>query len=255
MLQLPIEQQILLGLEILALLALCVRIWSQGLYKVYSYFFGYLILEVLQALIPVLVPLRSRLYRDLYLVSQALLVGFAALVVLELYSKVLRDLTGIAGIARRYIKVTLVVALVIAFLPLLVEKSEPTMMGYLFSYEQTVMLSLVVFLLLASVFLVYYPVPLGKNVIIYLTGYTLYFLTTSTLTFINNMGYIWNRVSGSLDMGVLVSCVLFWLFALSRRGEEKRLVVGHQWNLADEQKLRAQLDAINASLLRAGGKS
>jgi hypothetical protein len=32
------------------------------------------------------------------------------------------------------------------------------------------------------------------------------------------------------------------------------LVVGHQWNPADENKLRAQLEAINASLLRAGGR-
>jgi hypothetical protein len=52
-------------------------------------------------------------------------------------------------------------------------------------------------------------------------------------------------------MGVEAVCFIFWLLALSRQGEYKRVVVGHQWNPADEQKLRAQLDAINASLLRA----
>jgi hypothetical protein len=138
---------------------------------------------------------------------------------------------------------------------LLVEKSEPTLMGYLFSYERTVMSSLVVFLLLASAFLVYYPVPLGRNVVVYLIGYALYFSTKATLAFINNLGYTENRALSTLDMGVALVCLICWLFALSRRGEEKRLVVGHQWNPADEQKLRAQLDAINASLLRAGGKS
>jgi hypothetical protein len=47
---------------------------------------------------------------------------------------------------------------------------------------------------------------------------------------------------------------VLWLLALSRQGETKRVVVGHQWNPADQQKLRAQLDAINASLLRARRK-
>ena len=37
-------------------------------------------------------------------------------------------------------------------------------------------------------------------------------------------------------------------------GEIKRVVVGHQWNPGDEQRLLAQLDAINASLLRSGRK-
>jgi len=253
--QLPIEQQILLILEIAVLAILCIRIWKEGLHRIYSYFFGYLVLDLLQALVPLLVPLRSHLYLDLYLASQALIVAVSALVVLELYSKVLRDLAGIATIARRYIKVTLGLALIIAFLPLHLEKTAATLMGYLFSYERAVMWSLVVFLLLASGFLLYYPVPLGRNVVAYLTGYASYFLTTATLTFINNLGYIRNRLLGSVDMGMSVTCLLFWLFALNRQGEEKRMVVGHQWKPADEQKLRAQLDAINATLLRASGKS
>jgi hypothetical protein len=128
-------------------------------------------------------------------------------------------------------------------------------MGYLFSYERTVMSSLVVFVLLVGVFLLYYPVPLGRNVLAYLAGYSLYFLTKAALAFINNIGYIRNRLLGSIDMGVALICLALWLALLSRKGEDKRVVVGHQWNPADEQRLRAQLEAINTSLLRAGGKS
>jgi hypothetical protein len=32
------------------------------------------------------------------------------------------------------------------------------------------------------------------------------------------------------------------------------VVVGHQWNPGDEQRLLAQLEAINSSLLRSGRK-
>src|SRR5580658_1237424 len=101
--QLPIEQQFLLITEIAALAILCLRMWLAGLYRIYVYFFGYLVLELLQALIPVIVPLGSRLYRDLYVASQVFILGFYALVVLELYSNVLRDFPGIGGTARRYI--------------------------------------------------------------------------------------------------------------------------------------------------------
>jgi hypothetical protein len=252
--QLPIEQQILLFVEIIALAILCIRMWMAGLHKVYVYFFGYLLLELLQALIPVLVPVESRLYLDLYLTSQALITAFYALVVLELYSKVLGDLPGIAGTARRYIKFTVALAIVIAVLPLRLERAKTTALGYVTSFEQTVMFSLVIFVLLVSAFLVYYPVPLGRNVIVYSMGYAVFFLTRATFSLMLNLEHWWARQLSSIVMGVSVASLIFWIIALSRKGEIKRVVVGHQWNPGDEQRLLAQLDAINASLLRARGK-
>jgi hypothetical protein len=252
--QLPIEQQILLVAEIAALSILCLRMWLAGLHRVYVYFFGYLVLDLLQTLIPVLVPLESRLYRDLYVASQAFIVAFYALVVLELYSKVLRDLPGIARTTRRYIKVTLVLAIMIALLPLRLESANATLAGYFLFYERTVMLSLVVFMLLVTAFLVYYPVPLGRNVIVYSMGYAVFFVTRAMVALMTNLGRYWTRPVSSIAMAVSVLCLIFWIIALRRSGETKSVIVGHQWNPADEQKLRMQLDAINASLLRASGK-
>ena len=249
--QLPIEQQILLIVEIVALLALCVRMWLAGLHRVYVNFFRYLVLELLQALIPLFVPLESPLYRDLFVASQALIVAFYALVVLELYSVILRNLAGIAGVARHYIKVTLVFAILVSLLPLWIEKTPNTLTGYLFIFERPILSSLVAFVLLISGFLVYYPVPLGRNVIAYLAGYAVYFPTIATMAFFQNLGYFWNRQKGNIDMGISVLCLTFWLMALNRQGEDKRVVVGHHWNPRDEQRLLAQLEAINASLLRS----
>jgi len=249
--ELPIEQQILLLVEIAALLILCIRLWRDGLSRIYPYFFVYLILQLVQTLIAVLVPLQSRLYRDLFVTSEALIVAFDALVVVELCSVILRDLEGIARIARRYFRITLALAFVIALLPLRLENNTATMTGYLFAFERTVMSILVVFVLLISGFLVYYPVPLGRNVIVYLAGYATFFLTATTVTLINNLGYFWTRLLGGVSMGVFAVCLLFWLLMLNRQGENKRVVVGHQWNPSDEGRLLAQLEAINASLLRS----
>ena len=252
--QLPIEQQVLTVVQIGVLVALCSKLCWNGLYKVYAFFFGYLVLELLQALIPVFVPAASPIYRDTYVASYALIMCSYAFVILELYSVILGNLEGIAGVARRYIKITLVVALLLSVLPLAIEKTPNTVTGYLFSFERPILSSLIVFVLLIGGFLVYYPVPLGRNVIVYLTGYAVYFLTIATTAFINNLGYFWNRFKGSVDMSVSVLCLLFWLLALSRQGEDKQVVVGHHWKPGDEERLLAQLEAINASLLRSGRK-
>jgi hypothetical protein len=91
-------------------------------------------------------------------------------------------------------------------------------------------------------------------VVAYSVGYAVYFLTNTAVTLINNVGPRWNRELGNTSMTVSVICLVFWVIALGRDGEFRTAIIGHQWNLADEQRLRAQLDAINASLLRAGGK-
>ncbi|HTB19541.1 MAG TPA: hypothetical protein VK708_15575, partial [Bryobacteraceae bacterium] len=152
------------------------------------------------------------------------------------------------------IKFTLALAIVISLLPLLIEKTPNTLTGYLFIFERPVLSSLIVFVLLICVFLVYYPVPLGRNVIVYLAGYAVYFPMIAAMAFLQNLGYFWNRQKSNVDMGVTLACLVFWLLALSRQGESKRVVVGHQWKPDDEQRLLAQLEAINASLLRSGRK-
>jgi hypothetical protein len=252
--QLPIEQQVLIVAQIVALLALSARLMWDGLYKIYVYFFGYLLVELFQLLIPVFVPLNGRLYRDSFVASQALVICFSALVVLELYSVVLRGLPGIGSVSRRYIKVILVVAVLVSLLPLSMETTANTVTGYLFLFQRPIMTSLFILILLIMGFLVYYPVPLGRNVLVYLMGYGVYFVANATTIFIRNLGHYWNRPFSDVLMMVYFTCLAFWLFALNRSGEAKRVVLGHQWNPDDEGRLLAQLEAINASLLRSARK-
>lgn len=255
MAQLPIEQRILLALEIAALIALVIRLWFAKLHRVYAWFFGFLILELFQSVIPLVVPIAGHLYRDLFVASEALLVIVEILVVMELYSKVLGVLPGIADVARRYMRIAIVIAVIAAALPFPMERAATALTDYLFLFERIVTLLLIVFLLLISGFLVYYPVPLGRNVVVYLAGYAALFLTMATASFLNNLGYFWIRMLGSVNMSVFVVCLSFWLLMLNRQGEAKQVVVGHQWNPADEPRLISQLEAINASLLKSTRKS
>ena len=253
--QLPLEQQVLELAQIAILLALCAKLCWSGLYKIYIFFFSYLVLEFLQALIPVFMPLNGALYLYSYVASQAFIVCSYAFVVLELYSVILRNLRGIASVARRYIKITLAVAIVLSLLPLRIEKAPSTLFGDLLIFERPILSSMLICVLLITGFLVYYPVPIGRNVFVYLIGYAAYFIgEATTFFFVNNRGHYSYRWLSDLTTGFSVTCLMFWLVGLNRRGEEKDIVVGHQWNPGDDERLLEQLGAINARLLRSGRK-
>jgi len=123
-----------------------------------------------------------------------------------------------------------------------------------FVFERLMMSSLFILILLIAVFLIYYPIPIGRNVLFYLVGFAVYFVATGTTVFIRNLGHYWGRPMSDLYMGVYFGSLALWLFALNRRGETRSVVVGHQWNPSDERRLLGQLEAINASLLRSARK-
>src|ERR1700693_6210388 len=105
MFRLPLDQQLLLVLQTAALVGLCVHIWRARLQQTYVYFFAYLLLALLQTLLGIFIPYDQPIYVYMWLGSEGLIVCFYVLIVLELYSIVLRDLAGLASVARRYLRV------------------------------------------------------------------------------------------------------------------------------------------------------
>jgi hypothetical protein len=60
MLQLPLDQLLLVVAQAALLIALIVRLWSADLYRIYPYFFGYLLAELLRTLIASVIPFDRR---------------------------------------------------------------------------------------------------------------------------------------------------------------------------------------------------
>jgi hypothetical protein len=252
--QLPLEQQALLILQAAALVGLLGRIWWTRLYRTYSYFFGYLVVALLQVAIGPLIPLRSRMYLYVWMASEALVISFYVLVVLETYAVILRDLPGIASVARHYIKIALAVA-ALSILLVGLEKRPATMPQYFGICERSLVSSLLVFVLLSVVFLAYYPVPLSRNAVTYSVGFAVYLLAKTATLFVNNIGYYWwERQINSLLLGVSSACMLFWLLSLSPAGEKRTMVVGYRWGGDEEKRMLSRLKAINESLLRTAKK-
>lgn len=251
--QLPIEQ-LLVVLQAVALAALCLRIWWTRLYRVYSYFFVYLLLALLQVAVLLFFPIRSASYLYVWMASEALVVAFYALVVLETYAIILRDLAGIASAARRYINIVIACAIIASLLLVGLEKKPATMPQYFLVCERAIISSLLVFVLLSVAFLAYYPVPLNRNAVSYSAGFAVYLLVKTIALFAANLRYyLWRQIDIVL-LAFSAACLLFWLFALSRAGEVKTVVVGHRWDIQDEKRIVSRLKAINESLLRTAKK-
>ena len=249
--QLPLEQQFLLLFQDAALILLCVRIWRSQLYRTYKYFSTYLLADLVQVLVLSVTPYDRPSYVYVWLATEGTIVCFYALIVLEMYTIVLRELTGLAGIARRYVFLSMSVAILVSLLLLAFEKSPPSPTGHFLIFERAIVGSLVACVLLITAFLVYYPVPLSRNTIAYTAGYVVYFLAKAAALFVRNVSPAWHHQVSTTLIVTSLTCLLFWLFALSPKGEVKRAVVGHRWHPEDEDRLISQLRAINETVSRS----
>jgi len=247
--QLPTHQQVLLAVQTLALVAITIRILAVRLQRTYPFFFLYLLLDLFQTVILATVPFDSRAYRNAFVVTEGLITGAYALITLELYSVVLKDLTGIARFSKWFIRTILAVAIVVSLLLLGLEMVPHAPTGYLYAIQRPIISSLVFFLLLINAFLVYYPVALPRNAIVYSIGYAVYFLSKATVLFVYNVGHHWNEALSTIRIVVSTACLLFWLFTLSKAGERKSIAIGHWWNKEDEDEVLSRLRAINERLL------
>jgi len=254
MLQLSPFQFAFVLIQALLLLILIVRIWSTGLHRIYPCFFGCLVANLMTFAILPFVSYTGRAYRYFWMATEGVVLCFYALVVAELYQVVLRELPGIASVSRRYLKVAFVIAVFVSLLLLSVEETPRNYVWTFLVFERAVSFAVLLIMLLMAAFLVYYPVPLNRNVIVYFIGYAVYFLFKASALLIRTMGhYVLHQITNVL-MAVFSGCLLFWIIGLNRRGELRQVVVGHKWNLQEEEQILAKLRQINSSLLGASKK-
>src|SRR6266566_2525561 len=96
----PTVLDILWGFSIVANAAAACRLCQLGLHRVYRFFFAYLVFAASRSLILLPFSVRSSMYVIIYAITAPILWMFYVLVVLELYSLVLKNYTGIYSLGR-----------------------------------------------------------------------------------------------------------------------------------------------------------
>ncbi len=218
--------------------------------RVYRWFFLFLCFQIARSL--VLLPMQTNrgTYALIFLITQPVAWLLYILVVLELYSLALRNHPGIASLSRWALAAALTVSVAVSALTLRVDLSRPAGRYWALVYysviERGLLFSLVLFLLVITLFLVWCPVSIRRNVVLHASVSSLYFLSSTAALFLRNFaGYQLTRAVSTVLVFLDCVCFALWISYLSRRGEERLMVVRQKWHPEDEERLVRQLDSLN----------
>jgi hypothetical protein len=229
------------------------------LHVVYRYFFTYLIIRLCRSLLLASLDRHSSAYGGTYIITEPIIWVLYVLIVLELFGLVLRDYPGIQTLSRRLLAAALTVSAVVALATLIPDLGNPAerypILRAVYVGQRVVMSSLVVFFTILTAFLVWYPVPLSRNVVVYCAGYSVYFISGTMALFVRTIeGEAVTRIVSTTLQGVAAACAIAWILLLNAQGETKRSPVRRHILPPDEDRLVEQLETINRSLLRSARK-
>ncbi len=254
---------------------LYLRVFRLGLHRIYRWFGFYLLFRLLRSVALMVLPhvgvarsadfpgfaLRFTSFSDnaygwIWVFTLPVLEILYVLMVLELVSLILEKFRGIASLGRWAVLGGLAFGVLIAAMTLAPDLSNPAeqypLLRYFGVLERGITSSLVLFLLFIAGFLVWYPVPLSRNLLAHSIIYTAYFLFTSAAIFIRNLSAGQAILITNVTLsGASFACILAWLFVLNRKGEIRAVTIRQRWDAKQQAQLIDQLATINASLLRA----
>jgi hypothetical protein len=253
-----LEQYLWASSLVLTAVLILRMVWD-GLVPVYTGFFVYLCASVVQTLAMLPFSPNTTTYAWLFIITQPVIWLLSILIVLELFSLILRRYQGIASLGRWTMMAALGLAVLIALITLLPDLQNVggryRTLIYYNVIERGINSSLVIFLLVISAFVVWYPLPLSRNVILHAIVYSVYFLCSTLALFIQNTsGLDITRTVSTILIALTCACLLVWILFLRRQGEEQKVSVRRQWHPEEGERIVRQLDAINAALLRSSRK-
>lgn len=254
---LTLIEKLLYCLDLCATLALVVRLLTSGLYKTYGLFFAFLCTSFVGECVGAGLAARTDFYAYWFIGVETVRTLFSAVIILDLYSLVLKDLPGLARVAKRYFAVALGISIAGSLLLLSFEQFPSSTLVKYFVFHRAISTSLVLFILLITAFLVYYPVPLARNVIVYTIGYAVYFLTHSAAFLLITSsagGQAWVDPLSKVLQFVSFASMIYWVVFLTRAGETKIRSTVPRMNRDQERLVLQKLEAINASLMRTTKK-
>ena len=248
---------ILVAVSALASALTVVKLWRTGLFRQYRIFFCYFVFRTPSLALPLFLHTNSVAYLYFWLAVEPMLLIFHIAVVAELYRLILSRYKGLYTLGRWAMYVCSVVAIVISILSLL-PKFTPSipqlsrLLGSYYAADRGVDFSLVVFIFLILVFLSFYPVPVSRNVVVHVSLFTVYFLSSSTALLLKAItGAVLSNQVNLILSGASAACTVGWLFLLTPRGEEvqaRKPALGPE----HEERVLRHLNTINTTLLKVG---
>ncbi|WP_321472497.1 hypothetical protein [uncultured Paludibaculum sp.] len=205
-----------------------------------------------------LLPLKvtTLAYAKVYLFSQPLLLLAYALVALEIYGQVFESYRGISFLGRGF----LIGAFVLSIAGSLgfhmaevdVNSGPQRLLRLYLAGESAMYVTLLLFLLALAAFLLWYPIPLRKNLLHYNLIFLVFFAAMSAGIILGNPepGSMAARVGSTLRMGIDTACLASWVFLFRRSWEQETSGVSFAVTHSHQVQVLAQLESMNQAILR-----
>jgi hypothetical protein len=218
-------------------------------------FFAFLVFRFVEGVWALTLDIRSDLYMYTWTLTRPVFWAFYILVVVEFSKFVLLSYKGLYTVFRTGMLVSVAVGTVVSGLtlipkitPALPQKSR--ILWLLMSTERGIEFALAVFILLLLLIISRYPVALSRNVRAHAVIYSAFFTADAMGLIVRTFfGLKFSTEVSIISSVVEASALICWLLVLSPAGE---IVVKTEASVsrAREERLLAQLDAINTTLLR-----
>jgi hypothetical protein len=267
-----------LGVQCLNLalgLLLIARLISVKLHKVYKLFCFFLIADLFGSALWVLNRIFGvfslRFYWFTWLTVRPIVWLLTLLMIYSLLERILVQLPGLLRLSKRVLHSVFLVALAIGLVSAWFEYSAPGitvfrdrqllvrfwMLELVFdrAIASAALLSLVAIL----AFLLWFPVSIPRNLAVFSIGFTVYFAAMTVLLLARSL---WPNEAQTrihqvllavsiLIGGVSSACFAFWIFFVSPMGEVVRSPMAVQRQPQEQERLIAQLELLNNTLLKA----
>jgi len=237
-----------------ATLLLIASLTANGLHAVYRYFFAYLAADALETGAGLIFQENRTLYGEIYFAGQSIKMILAVFVVLEIYRIALAGQPALARFGKSTVIYVLGAAASIAAAGFWLDASGPPKRSAVVvrftSFERTMDAWMLLFLLMIGIFMLWFPVRLKRNSVLYISGFLMYFLARSVGLLLSNAApRLVNRLDNVM-IATQIVCLILWTLVLQPAGEKATTVVGHRWDPDSADRLTHQLNAINSALLR-----
>jgi len=249
-------------------LALIVRLLVLRLHRVYRIFSLFLLSELTASLVASWaswVPDLFPDYRIIWIVAQSVIWVCMLWTVYALLNAVLENLPGILGFSRKLLNSVFICAGILGLLTARPEYSvsgatafnDPIARAVGIGFVFDRVFSTVALLILVSIlsFLLWFPVEISRNLVVFSTGFLIYFAAKTALLLSRS---VWSHESlhlvSNLIMFISSACFAYWAIFISAQGETVPVRIGHSWHRREQERLIGQLEAMNSALLRSAAR-
>ncbi len=248
-------ERILFYLNFFAELLLLWRFVHCQLHRTYRSLFWYWVVQAFAAVVLMSVPMLTHRYMYTYYGTQTIVLFMAVFVVQDLYRIALLEYPAVVSLERRIMIGAMAVSAIVALagIPLdftILPGHYPAIQRF-FTFERIMNFVILMLLLLISGFLLWFPIKVRRNIVVYIFGFVLFHAFRSFGVLLTNLEPQEDtRLISTVLLGLTLLCLLIWIVGIRPEGERATATPGYRRDPEAMQRLNRQLDAINATLAR-----